>query len=175
MASAAEEARFAYRQLRERERIVRQAAAVRLQAAARGLLARQLREYRQQSRQLREYRQQLRDRDRINARLGEAARSGGCGAPPGCSAQLSRASATAGDAPTSVYPTPRPAEGSGITAGGGLTPGGCARPPHAATGKDSGAASAGGGAGPPRSAPAVAGLAGRGSCRHPGRGGGGVD
>jgi hypothetical protein len=165
MASAAEEARFAYRQLRERERIVRQAAAVRLQAAARGLLARQLREYRQQ----------LRDRDRINARLGEAARSGGCGAPPGCSAQLSRASATAGDAPTSVYPTPRPAEGSGITAGGGLTPGGCARPPHAATGKDSGAASAGGGAGPPRSAPAVAGLAGRGSCRHPGRGGGGVD
>jgi hypothetical protein len=165
MASAAEEARFAYWQLRERERIVRQAAAVRLQAAARGLLARQLREYRQQ----------LRDRDRINARLGEAARSGGCGAPPGCSAQLSRASATAGDAPTSVYPTPRPAEGSGITAGGGLTPGGCARPPHAATGKDSGAASAGGGAGPPRSAPAVAGLAGRGSCRHPGRGGGGVD
>jgi hypothetical protein len=165
MASAAEEARFAYWQLRERERIVRQAAAVRLQAAARGLLARQLREYRQQ----------LRDRDRINARLGEAARSGGCGAPPGCSAQLSRASATAGDAPTSVYPTPRPAEGSGITTGGGLTPGGCARPPHAATGKDSGAASAGGGAGPPRSAPAVAGLAGRGSCRHPGRGGGGVD
>jgi hypothetical protein len=70
MASAAEEARFAYRQLRERERIVRQAAAVRLQAAARGLLARQLREYRQQ----------LRDRDRINARLGEAARSGGCAA-----------------------------------------------------------------------------------------------
>jgi hypothetical protein len=76
MASAAEEARFAYWQLREREcicalldtqerrRAARQAAAVRLQATACGLLARRLREYLQQSR----------DRDRICALLDARAR-----------------------------------------------------------------------------------------------------
>jgi hypothetical protein len=63
----------------------------------------------------------------------------------------------------------------GTTTDGGATPGGRAWLPHAATCVDSSAASAGGGTHPPRSAPAIEGLVGFGSCRHPGGGGGGVD